>query len=368
MANGDGLNFQGLLSDPGFNLGVGLLGAGLSRPQSFGQGLLSAFGAAGDLQGQALSNRTAREQLRELSRQRQRGSAVKDLIESLGPQGGFRSALSMNAAAGGQPGPTRQAAALGERLSASAPLGQAQTRALGLLAESDPSAALTTLTARGGLLGAQEPHEFRSPVGKLLGDLELARAGGNEFAVNAIETAIKQQGGGDVDIDEIRSVRNDVLRNSRTFLEEAAAFDRVQAASGSPSPAGDLALIFNFMKLLDPGSTVREGEFANAQNTAGIPERIRGLYNRLVSGERLTEDQRRDFFSQARAQFDQARNRQQRLIDDARGFANRMGFAVENIIPEFVVPRSIPSVEVGEPEVVDGPIDLGGGVVGEWLD
>lgn len=368
MANGDGLNFQGLLGDPAFNLGVGLLGSGLSRPRSFGEGLLSGFQAGGELQGAALANFTARERLRELSRQRQRGSAVRDLIESLGPQAGFGRALDLTAQAGGQPGPTRQAAALGERLAANAPLSGPQSRAIGLLAEADPSAALTALTQRGGLLGAQEPQSFSSPIGKLLGDLELARTSGNDFAVNAIETAIKQQGGGDVDIDDIRSVRNDVLRNSRTFLEEAAAFDRVQAASGSPSPAGDLSLVFSFMKLLDPGSTVREGEFSTAQNSASVPERVRGLYNRLVRGERLTEEQRRDFLSQARAQFDQARNRQQRLIDDARGFANRQGFAIEDIIPEYVIPRSIPSVEIGEPEVVDGPIDLGGGVVGEWLD
>jgi len=34
------------------------------------------------------------------------------------------------------------------------------------------------------------------------------------------------------------------------------------------------------MKILDPGSVVREGEFATAQNSAGIPERIRAKYNR----------------------------------------------------------------------------------------
>ena len=54
------------------------------------------------------------------------------------------------------------------------------------------------------------------------------------------------------------------------------------------------------MKILDPGSVVREGEFATAQNTGSVPEGIRALYNRIISGERLTDQQRADFLGQAR--------------------------------------------------------------------
>ena len=57
---------------------------------------------------------------------------------------------------------------------------------------------------------------------------------------------------------------------------------------------GDLAAIFSYMKTLDPGSTVREGEAASAQNAAGIPERVRNYYNNLISGERLSPEQRAD--------------------------------------------------------------------------
>lgn len=82
------------------------------------------------------------------------------------------------------------------------------------------------------------------------------------------------------------------------------SFARVQASVEDPSPAGDLALIFNFMKILDPNSVVRESEFANAQNSAGVPERIRGLYNRVVSGKRISAKQRNDFSSRAKRLFD----------------------------------------------------------------
>ena len=45
--------------------------------------------------------------------------------------------------------------------------------------------------------------------------------------------------------------------------------------------AGDLSLIFKYMKMLDPGSTVREGEFANAENAKGIEDSLRALYNKI---------------------------------------------------------------------------------------
>jgi hypothetical protein len=54
------------------------------------------------------------------------------------------------------------------------------------------------------------------------------------------------------------------------------------------------------MKVLDPGSTVREGEFANAQNAAGVPDRIRNLFNNWSKGQRLDENQRQDFITQAK--------------------------------------------------------------------
>ena len=61
-----------------------------------------------------------------------------------------------------------------------------------------------------------------------------------------------------------------------------------------------ISLIFGFMKMLDPGSVVREGEFATAQNAASIPDRIRNAYNRALEGTRLNPQQREMFKSASR--------------------------------------------------------------------
>lgn len=78
-----------------------------------------------------------------------------------------------------------------------------------------------------------------------------------------------------------------------------SAYQNVQNAAKDPSAAGDLSMIFAYMKILDPNSVVREQEFANAQNAAGVPDRIRNVYNRIMSGERLNDTQRQDFINQA---------------------------------------------------------------------
>jgi hypothetical protein len=95
------------------------------------------------------------------------------------------------------------------------------------------------------------------------------------------------------------SIRGDFLQNSKQFAEVAQSTQRVISSASDPSAAGDLALIFNYMKILDPGSVVREGEFATAQNSAGVPDRLRAQYNKVISGERLAPETRKDFLDRA---------------------------------------------------------------------
>ena len=96
------------------------------------------------------------------------------------------------------------------------------------------------------------------------------------------------------------TLRSQYLTQTQPYTGIAQAFNKVSAAAKDPSAAGDLSLIFGYMKILDPASVVREGEFATAQNAAGIPTQVSNLYNKVLSGERLSESQRKDFINQAR--------------------------------------------------------------------
>tara|TARA_R110002012_G_scaffold27957_1_gene88726 strand:- start:2987 stop:3910 length:924 start_codon:yes stop_codon:yes gene_type:complete len=68
-------------------------------------------------------------------------------------------------------------------------------------------------------------------------------------------------------------------------------FSGLEADNG----AGDLASIFTFMKTLDPGSVVREGEFATAENSSGVFRKFWNLNNKLLRGKRLDPKQVEEF-------------------------------------------------------------------------
>jgi len=65
--------------------------------------------------------------------------------------------------------------------------------------------------------------------------------------------------------------------------------------------AAQIGTIFSFMKMLDPTSTVREGEYATAQNTAGVEDKIRNAYNKALDGSFLTDGQIKGYVSTGKA-------------------------------------------------------------------
>lgn len=89
---------------------------------------------------------------------------------------------------------------------------------------------------------------------------------------------------------------NPTVKNYNTAQEQ---LNKVLAGAEQDSAAGDVSLIFTFMKVLDPTSVVREGEQATASNAAGIPSRVRNAFNKALTGEKLSEEQRKDFVNTA---------------------------------------------------------------------
>lgn len=128
----------------------------------------------------------------------------------------------------------------------------------------------------------------------------------------------------------------------KDFADVSFAYSRVVRSADNPSPAGDLALIFNFMKVLDPASVVREGEFATAANAGGIDERVRSLYNQVVEGTRLTEAQRADFVDRAGRLYSGAQEQYQSIADQYAGFAKQAGLDPSLVIPDFTFKGTVP--------------------------
>jgi len=92
-----------------------------------------------------------------------------------------------------------------------------------------------------------------------------------------------------------RGLRTEFKNITKNVRDIALAYNKIIASASDPSAAGDIALIINYMKMLDPGSVVREGEFATAANAGGVEDSVRARYNSVVNGERLSVEQRQDF-------------------------------------------------------------------------
>jgi hypothetical protein len=106
----------------------------------------------------------------------------------------------------------------------------------------------------------------------------------------------------------------------------------------NPSAAGDISLIFGFMKLIDPGSTVREGEFATAEQTQGVPAYILNLYNKAITGERLPDEARADFAGQAQNIFNVYQRQYDGLKQQYVALAEQNGIDPRNVIVDGGVP------------------------------
>ncbi len=193
----------------------------------------------------------------------------------------------------------------------------------------------------GTLLHQVDPDLAKSVLAGEQTDLEAlemqARAGGLEEGTPEYKRFIlsggKQFDASGPDFETEQKLRKEFLNLPvvKDFSAVKDAFGKVEAATKDPSAAGDLALIFNFMKMLDPGSVVREGEFATAQNAAGVPQQVQNLYNRALTGERLAESQRADFVNQAKAVYASQEGNYNETVDTYRDLSEQYKLSPDRV-------------------------------------
>jgi len=94
----------------------------------------------------------------------------------------------------------------------------------------------------------------------------------------------------------------------KDFDQVKVAYNQINGALKNPSPANDLAAATKFMKLLDPGSVVRESELGLAMAASPAYERVTTYYEKLKTGEKLTPSQREDFRKSAELLYKASEN------------------------------------------------------------
>jgi hypothetical protein len=178
------------------------------------------------------------------------------------------------------------------------------------------------------------------PKGMAPGAREAVGGGGGGGAAAVGGGVSPETGFGKEDTTTLRKEADAQLSEYRKFGD---AWGRVQEAATNPSAANDIALIFAYMKILDPTSAVREGEFATAANAGGIPQRIWALYNNLQRGDKLTPEQRNDFLSSAYGLVRSQHRNAQRIVDRygrlAQGYGVNPNAVADNPLSWAIAPK-----------------------------
>jgi hypothetical protein len=156
--------------------------------------------------------------------------------------------------------------------------------------------------------------------------LAATRKLGVETQKAALELAALQATGGrdpEKTFAQEEKLRKEFQTRTKTYQEVNQTYQTLQASAKSGTGAGDIALITGFMKMLDPGSVVRETEFATARDTAGLFARLENSLKKAEDGQFLQPKQRNEYVALAREYFNAA---QKRADEDKKA----LGIVVKN--------------------------------------
>lgn len=128
------------------------------------------------------------------------------------------------------------------------------------------------------------------------------------------------------------------LPEVKNFRVVRGQLQQIEQIAKNPNAQNDIAMIFSYMKMLDPTSVVREGEFATAQNAAGVPDRVRNWYNKAIDGERLNPEQRQSMLNSARSLYVSQRSIYNERAKEYRGYATDNGVNPDRVAPMYISP------------------------------
>jgi hypothetical protein len=148
-------------------------------------------------------------------------------------------------------------------------------------------------------------------------------------------------------------LRDEFTTLTKTYREVTDAYGRIVESSKRNTAAGNISLTYAFMKMNDPTSVVREGEYATAQNAGGVPERIRAQYNKALSGAFLDPVVVQDFVQQAQTLYDQHTRDYTKTRTQYRELATRNQANPDNVTLDYTSTAQKPTALPMTPQEID---------------
>ena len=140
-----------------------------------------------------------------------------------------------------------------------------------------------------------------------------------------------------------QGLRKEAAGINKQFREQQDANRRIGTIPDTA--AGDLALVFNFMKINDPTSVVRESEFKTAEQSRAwlarmeeegktVPAFVVQAIQKFQTGERLLPEQRKDFIDVANKMFGAAEQLREERLQPFENTIKDFGLTRDNIFQE----------------------------------
>lgn len=148
--------------------------------------------------------------------------------------------------------------------------------------------------------------------------------------------ALKKSGGipPEKKFEQEEKIRNEYVKRTQSFTDMRQTYDRMASSAKDPTGAGDIALVTGFMKMLDPGSVVRESEFATARDTGGLSAQLYALsqkYDPKTKGQFLKPEQKEAFLRLAGEYMKASEEHESRVKKDLGNVVRSYGLSEDNV-------------------------------------
>ena len=124
----------------------------------------------------------------------------------------------------------------------------------------------------------------------------------------------------------------DAEPETRKYRVSQTAVNQIRSSAESGTGVGDISLIYQYIKMLDPDTGVREGEIALANQTGSLPDRVVNTYNNILRGHKLNDKQRKQFVDEASRLLQVRSKGMEEHVEWLKGAARRHKLNPDDII------------------------------------
>ena len=202
------------------------------------------------------------------------------------------------------------------------------------------------------------------PVPTSLQEYKAAQDQGYKGSFMEYQTALRKSGATSVTMNTGQKGFDNTLKLRSDFRSEPiyknhqdteSAHRQITSSLKMGSPASDLAAATKIMKILDPGSVVRESELAMAMAAVGMEDKIVNAIPMILSGQKLTPTQRKDFQNLADKLYGESTKQYTAKRGEYQNIAERNGLNAPDVIGGDEKPKASMryNVQTGKLEKAD---------------